>query len=50
MTQKLLDLIGLGAGRLRAEWMTAAEAHKFARIMEEFTQEIMAMGPNPMKQ
>jgi heterodisulfide reductase subunit A len=49
MTQKLLDLIGLGAGRLRAEWMTAAEGHKFAKIMEEFTKEIMAMGPNPMK-
>jgi coenzyme F420-reducing hydrogenase delta subunit len=49
MTQKLLDLIGLGAERLRAEWMTAAEGHKFARIMKEFTKEIMIMGPNPMK-
>jgi heterodisulfide reductase subunit A len=49
MTQKLLDMMGLGTGRLRVEWMTAAEGHKFARIMDEFTQQIIAMGPNPMK-
>ena len=49
MTHKLLEIMGLGAARLRVEWITASEGQKFANIMQEFTNDIIAMGPNPIK-
>ncbi len=49
MTHQLLDIMGLGAVRLRMEWITAAEGQKFANIMQEFTNDIIALGPNPIK-
>jgi heterodisulfide reductase subunit A len=47
-TQHLLNMIGLGAERLRAEWLSAAEGEKFAKTMNEFVEQIKALGPNPL--
>ncbi len=47
-TQHLLDMIGLGAERLRAEWLSAAEGEKFAATMNEFVKQIKTLGPNPL--
>jgi F420-non-reducing hydrogenase iron-sulfur subunit len=44
----LLDMMGLGAGRLRTEWINASERVKFARAMREFSERLKALGPNPM--
>lgn len=43
----LLDMMGLGAGRLRTEWINASERVKFARAMREFSDELRKLGPSP---
>lgn len=47
-TQQLMDMIGLGAERLSAEWLSAAEGKKFAKTMNEFVEQIKVLGPNPL--
>jgi F420-non-reducing hydrogenase iron-sulfur subunit len=43
--EKLLEQLGLEHGRVRLEWVSAAEGDKFARVVSEFTEEIRALGP-----
>ena len=45
--QELLRFVGLD-GRLHLEWISSAEAQKFARVVTEFTERIKALGPNPL--
>jgi F420-non-reducing hydrogenase iron-sulfur subunit len=45
--QQLLKFVGLD-GRLHLEWISSAEAQKFARVVTEFTDRIKALGPNPL--
>ena len=45
--QELLDFVGLG-GRLHLEWISSAEAQKFAQIATVFTEKLKAMGPSPV--
>jgi F420-non-reducing hydrogenase iron-sulfur subunit len=45
--QQLLKFVGLD-GRLHLEWISSAEAQKFARVVTEFTERIKALGPNPL--
>jgi hypothetical protein len=45
--QQLLKFVGLD-GRLHLEWISSAEAQKFARVVTEFTEKIKALGPNPL--
>ena len=47
-TQHILDMLGLGSGRLKGEWLSASEAEKFANTMNEFVEHIKALGPNPL--
>jgi hypothetical protein len=44
---ELFAFMGLG-GRVRLEWISSAEAQKFVKVMSEFTEEIRALGPNPL--
>jgi F420-non-reducing hydrogenase iron-sulfur subunit len=45
--QQLLKFVGLDR-RLHLEWISSAEAQKFARVVTEFTERIKALGPNPL--
>jgi F420-non-reducing hydrogenase iron-sulfur subunit len=45
--QELLKFIGLD-GRLHLEWISSAEAQKFAQVVTDFTEKIKALGPNPL--
>ena len=45
--QELLGFIGV-EGRLHLEWISSAEAQKFADTIINFTEKILAMGPNQM--
>ena len=47
-TASLLGLLGIEAGRLRLERISAAEGARFARIMTEFTDQIRSLGPSPL--
>lgn len=41
----LLEELGIEKERLRLEWISASEGGKFARIANEFTQQIRDLGP-----
>jgi F420-non-reducing hydrogenase iron-sulfur subunit len=41
-------MLGLEEGRLRLEWISAAEGARFARIIDEFIEQLRALGPSPL--
>ena len=45
--QELLAFMGL-EGRVHLEWISSAEAQKFARVVTDFTEKIRSLGPNPL--
>jgi len=47
--KKALEYLGIGAERLRLEWISAAEGEKFAHVMREFTAKVKALGRSPLK-
>ncbi|MFC2067470.1 hydrogenase iron-sulfur subunit [Chloroflexota bacterium] len=44
----ILKTLGL-EDRIWIRWISAAEGHKFATTMEQFTNKIREMGPSPLK-
>ena len=48
MTRELLDLMGIDNERLALEWVSSAEAARFAEIVTSFTQKIKDLGKNPL--
>jgi F420-non-reducing hydrogenase iron-sulfur subunit len=46
MLKKLIALTGLELGRLRLEWVSAAEGQRFAQVITEFTEQIKKLGPS----
>ena len=42
----MLDFLGVEKGRTRVEWVSAAEGVKFSTTMNEFVEQIRALGPN----
>jgi len=49
MMKKLLEQMGINPRRLRLEWVSATEGQKFARVVNEFVEEIRRLGPSPIK-
>lgn len=47
--QKLLEQIGLEAQRVRMYNMSSAMAGQFAAAAKEMTEQITALGPNPLR-
>ncbi len=45
LVQKLLSFIGVEKDRFRMSWVSAAEGVKFAHIVDDFTRDIKALGP-----
>lgn len=45
MLKLLLRARGVDPRRLRLEWISAAEGEKWARVVNEMTEEIRALGP-----
>jgi len=43
--KKMLGTFGIEPERLRLEWISAAEGRKYAETMDQFTEQIRAMGP-----
>jgi len=48
MLQKLIARTGLEPERLRLEWVSASEGGRFAELIEDFTNQIKALGPSPL--
>jgi biotin operon repressor len=49
LLQKLLAKTGLEPQRIRLEWNSAAEGQRFANLVKEFTDQVRAVGPTPLK-
>jgi F420-non-reducing hydrogenase iron-sulfur subunit len=47
-TRALVKLLGIGDGRLRLEWISAAEGARFAAVIDEFTDQVRTLGPSPL--
>ena len=46
MLLEFLNYLGIEKGRTRVEWVAAAEGAKFSTVMNEFVQQITALGEN----
>ena len=49
-TKKLVQMLGLEEGRLRLEWVSAAEGIRWAELIDEFVEQITSLGPSPLSQ
>jgi F420-non-reducing hydrogenase iron-sulfur subunit len=47
-TKRLLKLLGVEEGRVRLEWISAAEGVKFGRVIDEFVEQVRALGPSKL--
>ena len=45
LLKRMMKDLGIDPRRLRLEWISAAEGRKFAQVMDEFTEQIRALGP-----
>jgi F420-non-reducing hydrogenase iron-sulfur subunit len=45
LLKRILREFGIDERRLRLEWVSAAEGEKFAKVANEFTEEVRALGP-----
>jgi F420-non-reducing hydrogenase iron-sulfur subunit len=49
MTKELVQILGIDPDRLRLEWISSAEATRFAEVAGDFTRQIKALGPSVLK-
>jgi F420-non-reducing hydrogenase iron-sulfur subunit len=49
LTQELLKQFGIRPERIELQWISASESRKFAAVVQEFTEKIRTLGPNPIK-
>ena len=45
LLRNLLGYVGISPDRLRLDWVSAAEAPKFARVTKEFVEAVRELGP-----
>ncbi|MFC2061540.1 hydrogenase iron-sulfur subunit [Elusimicrobiota bacterium] len=45
MFEKLLQQLGIEKERLKLEWISASEGKKFARVVDEFVEQVKELGP-----
>jgi F420-non-reducing hydrogenase iron-sulfur subunit len=48
VTKKLVHLLGLEEGRIRLEWISAAEGVRWAQVIDEFVAQVSDLGPSPL--
>jgi coenzyme F420-reducing hydrogenase delta subunit len=48
MTRELLALMGIDNERLALEWVSSAEASRFAEIVTSFTNKVKKLGKSPL--
>jgi len=49
VTKNLVKMLGLEEGRVRLEWVSAAEGPRWAKLIDEFVAQIEALGPSPLR-
>lgn len=48
--RQLMEFSGLEADRLRARWVSSAEAPEFRAEIQDFVQALKKLGPSPLAQ
>ena len=48
LLKNIVRLLGIEDGRLRLEWISAAEGARFAEVINEFTDQVRGLGPSPI--
>jgi len=46
--EKIVRMLGLEKGRIRQEFISAAEFPKFAKVVREMVEQVRKLGPNPL--
>jgi len=46
-TKNVVKILGIEEERIRLEWISAAEGGRFAEVINEFTDQVRALGPSP---
>jgi F420-non-reducing hydrogenase iron-sulfur subunit len=46
-TKAVLKVLGVEDARVRLEWISGAEGVRFAKVIDEFTDQVRALGPGP---
>ena len=49
ITEKLTEMLGIEKERLKLDWISSAEASKFAKVANDFTETIRKLGPSRIK-
>jgi F420-non-reducing hydrogenase iron-sulfur subunit len=49
ITEKLVQILGIEPERLRLDWISAAEAPKFAKVVKEFVEAVKKVGPSVIR-
>jgi F420-non-reducing hydrogenase iron-sulfur subunit len=47
--KQLLDFSGIEGDRLRAKWVSSAEAPEFAEEIRSFVDKLKTLGPSPLR-
>ena len=47
--KEMLKFSGIDEARLKASWVSSAEAPRFAEKVTEFTDKVRKLGPNPLR-
>lgn len=50
LTQKLLEIAGIGSERLLLDWVSAGEGERFSQVVRQFVEKIRQLGPFPLDQ
>jgi coenzyme F420-reducing hydrogenase delta subunit len=45
LIHNFLDFVGIEAGRLRIDWVSAAEGNRFAQVVAQLTDQVRELGP-----
>jgi F420-non-reducing hydrogenase iron-sulfur subunit len=48
-TKAVLEVQGINPSRFALEWVSSAEAPRFAELVTRFIGKIKEMGPNPLR-
>ena len=49
LLKKVMETLELDPDRLQLSWVSAAEGKRYADVVNEFTEKIRELGPNPIK-
>ena len=44
----MVKLLGLEPERIALEWISAAEGPRFAKVINEFVEQVRKLGPSPL--